>query len=75
MTRTLSISLNVPDSYEIEELTKQLTEYGERLIARRKHKSNSGKRFSEQFLQGLTLPEGRSDKQLIDEYLEEKYGK
>ena len=27
MTRTINISLNVPDSYGIEELTRQLTEY------------------------------------------------
>ncbi|MBR2292457.1 MAG: hypothetical protein IJ868_09165 [Prevotella sp.] len=74
MTRTLSISLNVPDSYEVEELARQLTEYGERLIARRRPKPDMGKRFSQQFLQGLSLPKGKSDRQLIDEYLEEKYG-
>ncbi len=46
MTRTLNISLNVPDSYGIEELTRQLTEYGERLISRRNRVQKSKKRLS-----------------------------
>lgn len=74
MTRTLSISLNVPDSYEVEKLARQLTEYGELLIARSRPKLGTGKCFSQQFLQGLSLPNGKSDRELIDEYLEEKYG-
>ncbi len=74
MTRTLNISLNVPDSYAIEDLTRQLTEYGERLIARSHSRvANSGS-FSSHFLQGLRMPEGKSERELVDEYLEEKYG-
>ncbi len=52
MTRTLNISLNVPDSYGIEELTRQLTEYGERLISRRNRVQKSKKRRSQTFLKG-----------------------
>lgn len=74
MTRTLNISLNVPESYGIEELTRQLTEYGERLISRRNHVQKSKKRRSQTFLKGLSLPDGSTDKELIDEYLSEKYG-
>lgn len=74
MTRTINISLNVPDSYGIEELTRQLTEYGERLISRRKRVVTSKKRHSQTFLKGLSLPSGLTDKELIDEYLSEKYG-
>ena len=74
MTRTIIISLNVPDSYGIEELTRQLTEYGERLISRRKRVVTSKKRHSKTFLKGLSLPNGTTDKELIDEYLSEKYG-
>ena len=55
MTRTLNISLNVPDSYGIEELTRQLTEYGERLISRRNRVQKSKKRRSQTFLKGLSL--------------------
>ena len=74
MTRTINISLNVPDSYGIEELTRQLTEYGERLISRRKRMATSKKRHSQSFLKGLSMPSGATDKELIDEYLSEKYG-
>lgn len=33
----------------------------------------SKRRHSQAFLQGLSMPEGKSDKDLIDEYLSEKY--
>ena len=65
---------NVPESYGIEELTRQLTEYGERLISRRKRAVTSKKRHSQTFLKGLSMPAGTTDKELIDEYLSEKYG-
>ena len=74
MTRIINISLNVPESYGIEELTRQLTEYGERLISRRKRAVTSKKRHSQKFLKGLSLPRGMNDKELVDEYLSEKYG-
>ena len=69
MTRIINISLNVPESYGIEELTRQLTEYGERLISRRKRAVTSKKRHSQKFLKGLSLPKGMTDKELFDEYL------
>ncbi len=74
MTRTINISLNVPESYGIEELTRQLTEYGERLISRRKRMATSQKRHSQSFLKGLSMPSGATAKELIDAYLSEKYG-
>lgn len=74
MTRTINISLNVPESYGIEELTRQLTEYGERLISCRKRAVTSKKRHSQSFLKGLSMPTGTTDKELVDEYLSKKYG-
>jgi hypothetical protein len=74
MTRTINISLNVPETYEVEELTRQLTEYGERLIARRKPSAKSRRRPSHDFLSSFTLPKGATSEQLIDEHLAEKYG-
>lgn len=74
MTRTINISLNVPESYQVEELTRQLTEYGERLIARRTSTAKRRHRPSRDFLKGFTLPQGVTSEQLIDGYLEEKYG-
>ena len=73
MTTTINISLNVPESYEVEELTRQLIEYGERLIARRKL-SVKPRRPSRDFLKSFSLPKGAVSEQLIDEHLAEKYG-
>ena len=73
MTRTISISLNVPETYGVEELTQQLTEYGEKLIARRRTASKSSYRPSRDFLKDFSMPKAKSAQQLIDEYLEEKY--
>ena len=68
MTRTINISLNVPETY------RQLTEYGERLIARRKPSAKPRRRPSHDFLRSFTLPKGTTSEQLIDEHLAEKYG-
>ena len=73
MTRTINISLNVPETYQVEELTQQLTEYGEKLIARRRTAHKSDNHPSRDFLRGFSLPKGKSAQQLIDGYLEEKY--
>lgn len=74
MTMTINISLNVPESYEVEELTRQLTEYGERLIARRKSSAKPHRRPSRDFLRSFTLPKGITSEQLVDEQIAEKYG-
>ena len=71
MTRTINISLNVPENYGMDELTRQLTAYGELLIMRRQHKAPTRRRFSQHFLSGLTMPEGVSDRELVDDYLKE----
>lgn len=74
MTRTINISLNVPENYGMDELTRQLTAYGEMLIMRRQHKERTRRRFSQHFLSGLSMPEDVSDHELVDDYLKEKYG-
>ena len=74
MTRTINISLNVPENYGMDELTRQLTAYGELLIMRRQRKERTHKRFSQHFLSGLTMPESANDRELVDDYLHEKYG-
>lgn len=74
MTQIISISLNVPEDYQVETLTRQLTEYGERLIARSVPAANTRRKSSRDFLKGLSIPKGTTDRQLIDEYLEKKYG-
>lgn len=74
MTQIISISLNVPDSYRVDTLTRQLTEYGERLIARSTQAAKPRCQSSRNFLQGLSLPKETSDRQLVDDYIKEKYG-
>jgi hypothetical protein len=74
MTRTINISLNVPENYGMEELTRQLTAYGEFLVMRRRLKGRAQGRFSQHFLAGLSMPQDKSDKELVDDYLVEKYG-
>lgn len=74
MTQIISISLNVPEDYQVETLTRQLTEYGERLIARSVSAANTRRKSSRDFLKGLSIPKGTTDRLLIDEYLEKKYG-
>lgn len=73
MTQIISISLNVPEDYQVELLTRQLIEYGERLIERSVPAAKTRRQSSRDFLKGLTLPKGTTDRQLIDEYLEKKY--
>ena len=70
MTTTINISLNVPPTYHVEDLTRQLTEYAERLVARR---TKPVKHYRHESLRGLTRGMNVSSKELIDEYLEEKY--
>lgn len=74
MTRTINISLNVPENFGMEELTRQLTSYGELLVMRRNLKKRTIGRFSQHFLAGLSLPQDKSDRELVDDYLTEKYG-
>ena len=74
MTRVINISLNVPETYQVDELTRQLTEYGERLIARSKSMAKPRRRPSRDFLKSFSLPKGATSEQLIDNYLAEKYG-
>ena len=72
MNTNINISLNVPEHYDLEELARQITEYGELLIAQQT-KGKRRKRSSKNFLKGLTIPEGISAEQLIEKHLEEKY--
>lgn len=86
MLTTINISLNVPPAYHLEELTQQLTDYGNWLIVTmdkpkeerrlQHHHSQRGltRHPSQSFLKGLVLPANTSSEQLIDEYIEDKYG-
>ena len=74
MTRTISMSFNIPPFYHVEELTRQLTEYGEMLIADRIKASEKKKRYRHESLRGLLKGVDASPEDLVEEYLQEKYG-
>lgn len=71
MTTTISIPLNIPQGYGVDKLTRQLTEYAERLVARR---TPPVKHYRHESLRGLSKGTKMPSKKLIGEYLEEKYG-
>ena len=71
MTTSINISLNIPPDYGVARLTQQLTEYAQRLVARR---AKPMKHYRHESLRGLTKGDTASSKELIDEYLKEKYG-
>lgn len=71
MTTTISIPLNIPQGYGVDKLTRQLTEYAERLVA---HRAEPIKHYRHESLRGLSKGTNVSSKELIGEYLEEKYG-
>ena len=74
MTSTINISLNIPPTYRVDDLTRQLTEYAERLIARQTPQVKKVKHYRHESLRGLMKGVDATPKELIDEYLEEKYG-
>lgn len=75
---TLNINVDVPKGkINIEKLQQQVTLYAQFIVnnitLRNKERSNNLKHFSE--LKGiLKHNSGKTDKQLLDEYLTEKYG-
>lgn len=74
MNRTINISLNVPPIYRVDELTRQLTEYGELLIARKVQETDNKKKcYPHESLRGLMKRIDATPKELVEEYLQEKY--
>lgn len=72
MTRTINISLDIPPLYHVDELTRQLIEYGEQLIARRLEAAEK-KQYRHENLRGLLKGIDASSEELVEEYLQEKY--
>lgn len=74
MRRTITISVNVPPTYYVDDLTRQLTEYAEKLITLQTPPIAAVKHYRHESLRGLMKGISASPKELINEYLEEKYG-
>ena len=73
MMTTINVSLNVPPAYKLDVLTRQLTEYGERLVANNAKTMKKAKHYRHESLRGLMKGIDATPEELINEYLEEKY--
>ncbi|MCR5643913.1 MAG: hypothetical protein K6G32_11360 [Prevotella sp.] len=70
-TRTINVHVNVPRSYSIDLLERQLTSYAEQLIAQAKTAKKS-KQYRHEALCGIFSTEATKD-ELIEDYLKDKY--
>ena len=77
MQTTINISLDVPQTYQLETLKQELTEYAKKLVAKAKPKAKiARKQYAHDALcciMKTDMKKDKSDKELIEEYLEEKY--
>ncbi len=77
MQTTINISLDVPQSYQLDTLKQELTEYAKNLVAKAKPKAKiARKQYAHDALCGIMktdMKTDKSDKELIEEYLEGKY--
>lgn len=72
MQTTISLSLDVPQTYGLETLKKQLTEYAKELVAKAKPSPKVRKHYAHDALCGLAITKS-SDEELLDGYLKDKY--
>ena len=74
MQTTINISLDVPQSYQLDTLKQELTEYAKKLVAKAKPKAKAEKQhYAIEALRGFAQTDA-TDEELLDEYLEDKYG-
>lgn len=71
MQTTINISLDVPQSYQLDTLKQELTEYAKKLVAKAKPKV-ARRQYAHDALCGI-MKTDKSDKELIEEYLKEKF--
>lgn len=73
MPTTINIPVEVPNGISVEYITRQLTEYAKRIIAKNKHtKSSDVNQYKHEKLCGV-LATDASKEELIEDYLSEKY--
>jgi CRISPR/Cas system-associated exonuclease Cas4 (RecB family) len=70
---TLNISVDIPSSYEVEVLQKQLTEYAVYLIKLGMPHSEERRHYRHEALRGV-IPQEKREGEYLEEYLKEKYG-
>lgn len=71
-TRTISVHVNVPRSYRIDLLERQLTTYAEKLIAQATSAKKGKHHYRHEALCGI-FSSGATEEELLEDYLKEKY--
>lgn len=71
-TRTITVSVNVPKSYRIDLLQKQLTVYAQQLVASARPTTKGKQQYRHEALCGI-FNSDRTEEQLIEDYLQEKF--
>ncbi len=71
-TKTINVSVDVPGSYRVDKLTKQLTEYAKRLVKLSRPISKNKNKYRYESLCGIFASKA-SELELVEEYLQEKY--
>ncbi len=72
MQTNINLSLDVPQNYQLEVLKQELTDYAKKLIAKAKPKAKAKKHYAFEELRGFAKTD-LTDKELIEEYLKDKY--
>lgn len=71
-TRTINVHVNVPRSYRIDLLERQLTAYAEQLVAQAQPASRQKRQHRHEALCGI-FNSGASEEELIEDYIKDKY--
>lgn len=72
MQTTINISLDVPQTYQLDALRQELTEYAKKLVAKAKPTAKIEKHYDFESLRGYVQTKN-TDNELLNEYLEDKY--
>ena len=70
--RTINVHVNVPRSYRIDLLERQLTSYAEQLIALAKPTKKGKRQYRHEALCGI-FSSGATEEELVEDYLKDKY--
>ena len=70
--RTINVAVNVPKSYSVDLLQKQLTAYAQQLIATARPVRKSKHHYRHEALCGI-FTSNATEEQLVEEYLQDKY--
>ena len=73
MQATINISLDVPQTYHLDTLKQELTEYAKKLVAKAKPKAKVNKHYAFESLRGFAKTD-LTDEELLEGYFNDKYG-